>query len=81
MNSDGSLAGLITMRDIENLRRHPLACRDQRGCLRVGAAVGVFDLERVDALVNAGVDVIVVDTAHGHSENVLETLRGHSQKP
>jgi IMP dehydrogenase len=80
MNNDGSLAGLITMRDIENLRRHPLACRDQRGCLRVGAAVGVFDLERVDALVNAGVDVIVVDTAHGHSENVLDTLRDIRKK-
>ncbi|MBG84839.1 MAG: IMP dehydrogenase [Phycisphaerae bacterium] len=74
-DSNGCLAGLITMRDIENLRRHPEACRDLRGRLRVGAAVGVHQLERVAALVEAEVDVVVVDTAHGHSENVLETVR------
>jgi IMP dehydrogenase len=69
------LAGLITMRDIENVRRHPHACRDDRGRLRVGAAVGVHQLERVAALIAAEVDVLVVDTAHGHSENVLESVR------
>jgi IMP dehydrogenase len=74
LDSDGSLAGMITMRDIENVRRHPMACRDDRGRLRVGAAVGVLDPARVDALVAAEVDVIVVDTAHGHSENVLKTV-------
>jgi IMP dehydrogenase len=74
LDASGALAGLITMRDIENVRRHPMACRDDRGRLRVGAAVGVLDPERVDALVAAEVDVLVVDTAHGHSENVLKTV-------
>ncbi len=73
-HADGSLAGLITMRDIENFRSHPNACRDGRGRLRVGAAVGVFQYDRVEALVNAEVDVLVIDTAHGHSENVLKTV-------
>jgi len=72
---DDCLAGLITMRDIENVRRHPHACRDRRGRLRVGGAVGVHQLDRVQALVEADVDVIVVDTAHGHSENVIETVK------
>lgn len=71
---DGSLAGLITMRDIENLQQHPQACRDGRGRLRVGAAVGIAQLERVEELVAAEVDVIVVDTAHGHSANVIKTI-------
>jgi IMP dehydrogenase len=56
------------------MRTHPAACRDARGRLRVGAAVGVHQLDRVDALVDAEVDVIVVDTAHGHSENVIRTV-------
>jgi IMP dehydrogenase len=68
------LKGLITMRDIDNVKKHPNACRDSRGRLRVGAAVGVMQLDRVEALVDAEVDVIVVDTAHGHSENVIRTL-------
>lgn len=75
IGSDGALAGLITMRDIENTRRHPRACRDARGRLRVGAAVGVHQLDRVQALIDAEVDVIVVDTAHGHSRNVLQTVK------
>ena len=74
-DASGCLAGLITMRDIENLRRHPNACRDIRGRLRVGAAVGVHQLERVAALVESEVDVVIVDTAHGHSENVIETVK------
>ncbi len=69
------LAGLITMRDLEQVKRFPLACRDARGRLRCGAAVGVFQYERVEALLAAEVDVITVDTAHGHSENVLNTVR------
>jgi IMP dehydrogenase len=69
------LRGLITMRDIDNVTKHPNACRDARGRLRVGAAVGVLQFERVEALIAAEVDVIVVDTAHGHSENVLKTVR------
>ncbi len=68
------LTGLITMRDIDMLNQFPLACRDRRGRLRVGAAVGVRQLERVEALIGAEVDVIVVDTAHGHSKNVLDTV-------
>ena len=75
LGQDDRLAGLITMRDIENVRRHPRACRDTRGRLRVGAAVGVHQMDRVQALVDADVDVLVVDTAHGHSENVLQSVR------
>jgi IMP dehydrogenase len=74
VDRNGNLAGLITMRDIENTRKHPHACRDARGRLRVGAAVGVNQLERAEALIAAEVDVIVVDTAHGHSENVIKTI-------
>ncbi|MHC5026587.1 MAG: IMP dehydrogenase [Planctomycetota bacterium] len=74
VDRDGNLAGLITMRDIENMRTHPRACRDGRGRLRVGAAVGVRQFERVEALIQAEVDVLVVDTAHGHSRNVIETV-------
>jgi len=69
------LVGLITMRDIERSRQYPGSSKDQRGRLRVGAAVGVHDFERVEALLRVGVDVIVVDTAHGHSDNVLDTVR------
>jgi IMP dehydrogenase len=75
VDDQGHLAGLITMRDIENIRRHPNACRDERGRLRVGAAVGVNQMDRVDALVQAEVDVVIVDTAHGHSKNVIETIK------
>jgi IMP dehydrogenase len=68
------LKGLITIKDIDKLTNFPNACKDPRGRLRVGAAVGVHDLERVASLIRAGVDVIVVDSAHGHSANVLETV-------
>ncbi len=68
------LQGLITIRDIHNFDLYPLACRDSRGRLRVGAAVGVIDDERVTLLVEAGVDVLVVDTAHGHSQNVMDAV-------
>jgi len=72
----GRLVGLITVKDIEKFSQFPLACRDERGRLRVGAAVGVgADCEaRAAALVKAGVDVVCVDTAHGHSRNVLRTV-------
>jgi len=79
-DKDGCLAGLITMRDIDNLRKHPQACRDARGRLRVGAAVGVDQMDRVEALVQAEVDVIVVDTAHGHSANVINSLKAIRQR-
>ena len=68
------LKGLITIKDIDKLAKFPNACKDARGRLRVGAAVGVFDFERADSLIRAGVDVLVVDSAHGHSSNVLETI-------
>lgn len=71
-----SLQGMITVKDIEKSTEHPLAAKDSDGRLRVGAAVGVGEgtNERVDALVEAGVDVIVVDTAHGHSQGVLDRV-------
>ncbi len=61
------LKGLITIRDIDKLANFPNACKDARGRLRVGAAVGVHDFERAESLIHAGVDVLVVDSAHGHS--------------
>ncbi len=75
IHEDGRLAGLITIKDIDGLEEFPSAARDARGRLVVGAAVGVHDPERVERLVAAGCDVLVVDTAHGHSKNVLDTVR------
>lgn len=69
------LRGLITIKDIDKLARFPNACKDQRGRLRVGAAVGVHDFERAESLIQAGVDVLVVDSAHGHSSNVIRTVQ------
>jgi IMP dehydrogenase len=69
------LKGLITIKDIDKLLNFPSACKDGRGRLRVGAAVGVHDLERAESLIRAGVDVLVVDAAHGHSGNVIQTIR------
>lgn len=77
VNKDFELKGLITIKDIEKKIKYPHACKDPLGRLRVGAAVGVGEdaMERVDGLVKAGVDVVFVDTAHGHSESVLETVK------
>ncbi len=75
VDREGRLAGLITMRDIERSRRFPGSCKDARGRLRVGAAVGVHEYDRVEALIAADVDVVAVDTAHGHSENVIRTVK------
>src|SRR6516225_2533519 len=69
------LKGLITIKDIDKLINFPQATKDKRGRLRVGAAVGVFDFERAESLIKAAVDVLVVDSAHGHSKNVLETVK------
>ena len=71
------LVGLITSKDIDNIGNHPNACKDRQGRLRCGAAVGVGEdtMRRVEALINAGVDVITVDSAHGHSRNVIDTVR------
>ena len=75
VNGKDELAGLITMRDIDRVQQYPIAARDERGSLRVGAAVSVHDYERIEALIAADVDIIVVDTAHGHSQNVIETVK------
>ena len=76
VNESGALRGMITVKDIEKATRYPNACKDSQGRLRVGAAVGTGGgtEERVAALVEAGVDVIVVDTAHGHSQGVLNRV-------
>ncbi len=77
INKNFELRGLITVKDILKSTEHPDACKDQHGRLRVGAAIGVGEgtEERAAALVEAGVDVIVVDTAHGHSKNVLDRVK------
>ena len=69
------LKGLITIKDIDKNLRFPHSCKDSRGRLRVGAAVGMHDYQRVELLIEKGVDVIVVDSAHGHSKNVVETVK------
>ncbi|MCY4159651.1 MAG: IMP dehydrogenase [Bacteroidetes bacterium] len=76
VDSEGHLKGLITFKDIEKKRRHPFACKDSHGRLRVGAAVGVFGdmFERVAALIAEEVDFVVIDTAHGHSDGVLKAV-------
>jgi IMP dehydrogenase len=77
VDDNGLLIGLITFKDIQKFKNFPDACKDEHGRLRVGAAVGVTadTLERVDALVKAGVDVIAIDTAHGHSKGVIDKVR------
>jgi len=77
VDSHGTLKGLITIKDIQKVKDFPNACKDSHGRLRVGAAVGVGrDVpERIEALVKGGADLIVADTAHGHSRSVLETVR------
>ncbi|MCB9924835.1 MAG: IMP dehydrogenase [Planctomycetaceae bacterium] len=69
------LTGLITIKDIDMMKRFPEACKDRKGRLRVGAAVGVRDYERIESLIESGVDVLVVDSAHGHSANVMDTVK------
>jgi len=71
----GDLVGLITIKDLERQEQYPTACKDARGRLRVGAAIGAGDDERAAALIKAGVDVITVDSAHGHSKNIIETVK------
>ncbi|MEL6431316.1 MAG: IMP dehydrogenase [Planctomycetota bacterium] len=74
VDSSGDLAGLITRKDLDMLAAYPNAASDERGRLRVGAALGVHDFERAEALAEVGVDVVVVDTAHGHTTNVMATV-------
>jgi IMP dehydrogenase len=82
INGDWELRGLMTVKDILKSSEHPYACKDQFGRLRVGAAVGVGEgtEERVEALVEAGVDVVVVDTAHGHAQGVLDRVKWVKKK-
>ena len=75
VDSDNKLKGLITIKDIEKKEQYPNANKDEHGRLRVGAAIGVGQLDRATALVKAGVDVIVLDSAHGHSQGIIDTLK------
>jgi len=82
VDADGCLVGLVTYKDITKAKDKPMACKDSLGRLRVAAGVGVTtdSMERVDALVEAGVDAIVIDTAHGHSRGVIGVLRAIKEK-
>ncbi len=75
VDEDYRLTGLITIKDVDMMKSFPNACKDSQGRLRVGAAVGVHDYERAESLIRQGVDILVVDSAHGHSANVIETVR------
>ena len=77
VDGEGNLKGLITIKDIEKIKKYPFACKDDLGRLRVGATVGIGEgsIEHVEALIKADVDVVVVDSAHGHSKNVIDTVR------
>jgi len=77
VDRNGRLTGMITIKDIEKIKKYPNACKDGRGRLRVGAAVGVGEdiEERTQALLRAGADVILIDTSHGHSKNVIQAVR------
>ena len=75
INKDGCLKGLITIKDIKKTIAYPNANKDDFGRLRVGAAIGVGQLDRAQALVDAGVDVLVLDSAHGHSKGILDTVK------
>ena len=83
VDKDNFCVGLITVKDMEKAQNHPESCKDEHGRLRVAAATGVGKegIARAEALISAGVDVLIVDTAHGHSEMVLETVRAISKLP
>jgi IMP dehydrogenase len=80
VDEDYRLTGLITIKDVDMMKSFPNACKDSQGRLRVGGAVGVHDYERAESLMRQGVDVLVVDSAHGHSANVIETVRTIKKK-
>jgi len=80
IDEERKLKGLITIKDIDMMRRFPNACKDSQGRLRVGAAIGVHDLERAERLIAKDVDVLIVDSAHGHSKNVIETIRAIKER-
>ncbi|WP_022662500.1 IMP dehydrogenase [Paucidesulfovibrio longus] len=77
VDEENKLKGLITIKDIEKVKKYPFACKDDLGRLRVGAAIGVGEagLERAEALLRAGADFLVLDSAHGHSKNILDSVR------
>ncbi len=77
VDSNGGLKGMITIKDIEKIKKYPKACKDGMGRLCVGAAIGVGPdrVERAEALLKAGADVILIDTSHGHTENVIDAVR------
>ena len=75
VDEEKKLRGLITIKDIDIVKRFPNACKDEQGRLRVGAAIGVHDYERAESLIAKDVDVLIVDSAHGHSSNVIETIK------
>ncbi len=77
VDHNGRLTGMITIKDIEKIKKYPNACKDSRGRLRVGAAIGVGPdmMERAEALVRAGTDALLIDTSHGHSRNVIDAVR------
>jgi IMP dehydrogenase len=75
-----NLTGLITIKDIDMMKRFPNACKDAQGRLRAGAAIGVHDYERAESLIAKDVDVLLVDSAHGHSANVIETVKNLKQR-
>lgn len=82
VDDSGQLIGLITVKDIQKKRKYPNACKDSLGRLRVGAAIGVGEagLERAQELMKAGVDILVIDTAHGHSQKVIESVKQFKKK-
>lgn len=75
VDDEYKLTGMITIKDIDMIKSYPNACKDEQGRIRVGAAIGVFDFERAEQLIKRGVDVLIVDSAHGHSSNVIETVK------
>jgi len=75
VDENNTLTGLITIKDIDMMKRFPNACKDGKGRLRAGAAIGVHDYERAESLIAKDVDVLVVDSAHGHSANVIDTVK------
>ncbi len=82
LDEQGSLKGLITVKDIRSARDYPNACKDKKGCLRVGAAIGPGEdgFARLELLVRAGVDIVTIDTAHGHSKGVVDMVRAVKEK-
>ncbi|MCK5188003.1 MAG: IMP dehydrogenase, partial [Deltaproteobacteria bacterium] len=81
VDENNNFKGLITVKDIEKMEKYPNSCKDNLGRLRVGAAIGISSdtLERAEALITAGADVIVIDTAHGHSKEVLATIKEYKK--